>query len=287
MRRASRLLISMLLCVFILIPFIGAEETRTANIDVILLLDKSLSMREAIGALKNYVAGEVVGPILMPGDRLIVETFYGSIDRLYAGTVRSEEDKAKIVRSLNGIVADGRFTDIGNALDRGEADIRELGEPDKPKYVLLLTDERQEAPKGTKYFSADFKVNHPALKYIKRQDMGSFRVITIGYDVEARIDANAGNVIHFLTEAPKRDAGSFPALPEGTSAGLDGDSAAGAKAASGKNAAGTETPQAHNSAIYWIAGGVLLLAIILAAIIIAVVKSKQKKQQEGGIRNDP
>jgi len=288
MRRVFKSLFSMLLCMLILGAALGAEETRSANIDVILLIDKSLSMRDAIGSLKNYAAGEIIGPILMPGDRLIVETFYGSIDRLYAGTVRSEEDKATIVRSLNAIAADGRFTDIGKALDRGQADIEELGQPDRPKYMLLLTDERQEAPEGTKYYSPDYRLKHPALQYIKRQDLGSFRAITVGYDVGARIEANAGQVIQFLTEAPKRDPNSFPEMPKGTSAGLDGAAAAASGRTATEQTAGSRVQtQAAGSAVYWIAGGVLLLAIVLAVIIIAVVKSKHKNEEEGGRRNDP
>ena len=44
---------------------------------MVILLDKSLSMSPFYDQAKAYVAGTLIGPILVPGDRLIVETFYG------------------------------------------------------------------------------------------------------------------------------------------------------------------------------------------------------------------
>jgi hypothetical protein len=264
-----------------------AEEARGgATIDVVLLVDKSLSMRPAIDPLKKYVAGDVIGPLLMPGDRLIIETFYGKTDRLFAGTIRSEEDKARVVRSLNGIVADGRFTDIGAALDRAQADLAELGEPDKPKYVLLLTDERQEAPAGTKYYAADFKLRHPALQYVKRVDLGSFRAITVGFGVGERVEAQAGKVMQLLAEIPKRDGSKYPALPAGSDGGLDSDRGReGATAAADRPAVGSKSGGGQSRALV-LGGSSVLFLIILAIIVIAVVRSKNRRKNDEG-RHDP
>lgn len=272
-----------------------AEEARAVNIDVVLLLDKSLSMRSAIAPLKSYAAGEVIGPLLVPGDRLIIEAFYGKIERLFEGTIRSEEDKARVVRSLNAIKADGRFTDIGAVLDRAAADLAELGEPERPKYVLLLTDERQEAPKGTKYYAPDYKLKHPALQYVKRVDLGPFRAITVGFDVGARVEAQAGKVMQLLAEIPTRDASKYPPLPAGTSGGLEGGAAAQGSAGPGSSAQGSAAgagAKAQGAA----AGGIgsplvisassLFLLLILAIVVIAVVRSKNKAKDGEG-RHDP
>jgi hypothetical protein len=265
-------------------PLLMAEEARGGGtIDVVLLVDKSLSMRSAIAPLKNYVAGEVIGPLLVPGDRLIIETFYGKTERLFAGTIRSEEDKARVVRSLNGIAADGRFTDIGAALDRAEADLAELGEPGKPKYVLLLTDERQEAPAGTKYYAADFKLRHPALQYVKRVDLGSFRAITVGFGVGERIDATAGKVMQLLAEIPKRDGSMYPSLPAGSDGGLD--SGKGGAKAEGQ-ASVEKKSEGNQSRVLILTGSSVLFLIILAIIVIAVVRSKNRRKNDEG-RHDP
>ena len=258
----------------------AAEESRTSNIDVVLLVDKSLSMVDAEAAVKSYIAGDIIGPILMPGDRLIIETFYGKIDRLYGGTVRSEDDKAAIVRSLNTVSPNGRFTDIGEALDRASLDLAELGQPERPKYVLLLTDERQEAPAGSKYYAPDYKLVHPALQYVRRIDMGLFRAITVGYDVGARIDETVPGVMKLLTDLPPRKASDFPDLPAGTDPGLGGASSAAGDGAEGAGQAATAGRSAAAISPLVLAGGIILLLAILAFVAIRIVQSKNKRRKD-------
>lgn len=279
MRRCSLIAAIVLAASLAALPA-GAAEPRTANIDVVLLVDKSLSMVDAEAAVKSYIAGEIIGPILMPGDRLIIETFYGKIDRLYAGTIRADDDKAAIVRSLNAVSPNGRFTDIGEALDRAALDLQELGNPERPKYVLLLTDERQEAPAGTKYYAPDYKLVHPALQYIRRVDMGLFRAITVGYDVGSRIDATVPAVMKLLTDLPPRKASDFPDLPEGTAPGLEGAVAGSAASAAGTERGTSPTKMAGKASPLALTGGAVLLVIILATVIILIVQSRNKRRKE-------
>lgn len=286
-------------------PPLPAEEARSANIDVILLIDKSLSMAPFETAARRYAAGEVVGPVLVPGDRLIIEAFYGKIDRLFAGTIRSEADKAAIVRSLNAIVANGRFTDIGAALDRAKADLDELGMTERPKYVLLLTDERQEAPAGTKYWSPDYKLSHPALQYVKRLDLGGFRAITVGFDVGPRVDKAASQVMRLLAEPPARSAEDFPSLPEGSDPSLGGamTAAQGGQAKTGQAATGS-TAGAAGSATRGakgqkagggggisllgglLAGGAALLCLVFLAILARRAVELRNNRRKGSEKDD-
>jgi len=271
-------------------------EAREASLDVILLVDKSLSMVDAIGGVKKYLAGEVVGPLLLPGDRLIIEVFYGKIERLFAGTIRGEEDKAKAIRSLNGLVADGRFTDIGAVLDRAEADLAELGEAGRPKYVLLLTDERQEAPYGTKYYAPDYKLRHSALEYVRKVDLGPFRAITVGFGVGAKVEAAAPGVMKLLVELPRRDGADFPPLPPGSDGGLSGAAAAdAARAASagqgGAASSGQKGPggaSGADGARKSVPGGLLvpILAFFALAAALILALNLLKKRRTGEERHD-
>jgi hypothetical protein len=290
MRRGLVTLLPLLALLVARMPLLAGED-RTSNIDVILLVDKSLSMVDAEDAVKKYAAGKIIGPVLMPGDRLIIETFYGKIDRLYSGTIRSEEDKPAIVRSLNGILPDGRFTDIGAALDRAKADLEELGAPERPKYVLLLTDERQEAPAGTKYYAPDYRLSHPALQFINRVDLGAFRAITVGFDVGSRVDSSAPKVMRLLAEPPARKSEDFPDLAPGEDAVQRDAKSANAPAAGAPGlpakkggAAGnaTEGPgqggaKSKDAAVPVVVGVAVL--VFLAVAVIAVLHSKSKKKR--------
>jgi len=297
-RRQPGIALLLALAAFIALPG-GASaqgEVREASLDVILLVDKSLSMVDAIGGVKKYLAGEVVGPLLLPGDRLIIEVFYGKIERLFAGTIRGEEDKAKAIRSLNGLVADGRFTDIGAVLDRAEADLAELGEAGRPKYVLLLTDERQEAPYGTKYYAPDYKLRHSALEYVRKVDLGPFRAITVGFGVGAKVEAAAPGVMKLLVELPRRDGADFPPLPPGSDGGLSGAAAAdAARAASagqgGAASSGQKGPggaSGADGARKSVPGGLLvpILAFFALAAALILALNLLKKRRSGEERHD-
>ena len=204
-------------------------EDRPGTIDEILLVDKSLSMRAAMGDVKRFAAADLVGSILVPGDRLVIEAFYGKVERIYSGTIESEADKKEAIRRLESIVADGAYTDIGAALDAAGADLAGLGEPQRPKYVVLLTDERQEAPPGSPYASKDFRVHHPALTYTRRIDRGAYREIIVGLDVAAKVDSAAPGIMQLLDRPPARS----EAVPAGTTSAGTTTAAPGGPAAAG------------------------------------------------------
>jgi len=275
----------------------GTTEQRSSGLDVIILLDKSLSMAPYFGQVKAYVAGQVLEPILIPGDRLILEAFYGRVQRLYTGTIATEADKAAAIRTLRAVKADGHFTDIGAALDAAQRDLGELGQPDRPKYVLLITDERQEAPAGSPYVSPDYTLKHPALQYVKRVDLGKFRAITVGFGVDAKVNAAAPEVMKLLTEAPLPGGGAVSGSAGGSAATGTGAGTTGSAAVSGGGAAGSPAGASsggaspHGSAgglgtkvssippyLAW--AGLGLLILILAGAAILLLRSRKKKDKE-------
>ncbi|MGA2546941.1 MAG: vWA domain-containing protein [Rectinemataceae bacterium] len=241
-------------------PMGGGGELKSGFLDMILLLDKSLSMAPFFEEAKTYVAGTVIGPILVPGDRLIVETVYGKVDRLISTGIGSEEDKAKAIRAIRVLKADGHFTDLGAALDAAKRDLAELGQLDRPKYVLLITDERQEAPPGSRYQSADYKLKHPSLEYIKRVDLGKFRAITVGLQVGAKVEKNAPAVMKFLLDPPIRRESGEVQVPD----------------SQGKGTLASESALP----IWMLCGAAALFILAVAAFIIILVRSKKMKKEK-------
>jgi hypothetical protein len=248
------------------------KELRSGSLDVILLLDKSLSMAPFFEEAKAYAAGTVLGPILIPGDRLIVETVYGKVIRLEKTDIGSEADKAKAIRAIRAVKANGRFTDLGAALDAAKRDLDELGMPERPKYVLLITDERQEAPKGSPYQAPDFKLKHPSLEYVKKVDLGKFRAITVGLQVGSKVSAVAPTVMQLLMDPPVRVAGGASGA---------GSAKIGSVSGGGDAAIGGATPseRALPSWLLYIAAGVLIIALAGIAVVLVVLKRKEKEKK--------
>ena len=267
--------LAFILCFMLSLAGLSADD-RVNNVDFFILLDTSLSMQPAIQDAKNFVAGDVVGRLFLPGDWACVLEFYGQRSVLWKGDIHSDADTAALVRSIRALEADGSFTDIGAALDDLDTIVKERGTPDRPKYILLVTDERQEAPQGTRYYSSDYTVNHPLLSYIKREDHGSFRVITIGYGLEGRIEGESSDLIRTLSDPPAR-----PSSPLAGSAqaalgqGSDGQSAVASELA-------YQPPEGasrlRDSVLWPVLGG----AAVLLAGVIAVLWLRSRKRDDDG-----
>jgi len=174
---------------FILVYFLNFfavfGDTRTQNIDVYLVLDKSLSMVEEIDSVKDYVSEKIIREILIPGDRFTLILFYGKAVVAYSGTVSSENGKELLLKKVASIKADGHFTDIGNALDRLKEVLAESGPSSRMKYLLLITDGKQEAPPESRYYSPDHTFNHEFLKNVKVIQKEGWKIEILGIGVES------------------------------------------------------------------------------------------------------
>ncbi len=184
--RKSSLLALALLFVLSLPAF---ADKRTENIDIILAVDKSLSMAEdgKIDSVKRYVNTWLLDDVLIPGDNLIIIGFYGKANVIVSQIVKNQTDIQKIKAIIDKIRANGRFTDIGNALDAMKEQIATLSDDSRKKFVLMMTDGRQEAPPTSKYYSPSGKFNHEFLANIKTIQKEGWKIEILGIGVEAEV----------------------------------------------------------------------------------------------------
>jgi hypothetical protein len=178
----KRLLFGLLLCAIFVSPL--AADKRTQNIDIIIALDKSLSMEHKIIAVRNWVNSYLIDQLIIPGDNLVVVAFYGRADVVISQVIKDDADKAAAKRIISQIRGNGRFTDIGNALDVLKAQIAQKESDGREKYVLLLTDGIQEAPPSSKYYSRDGRFNHEFLNNTKTIQQKGWKVMILGIGTE-------------------------------------------------------------------------------------------------------
>jgi len=287
-----------------------SADSRSTSVDFVLLVDTSLSMADAMEPARRYAAGEIIGRLVETDDWVAVLRFYGSVETVWKGDVTGSADVSAIVRSLNELEADGRFTDIGSALDAMDSLILERGHPERPKYILLLTDERQEAPKGTQYYSSDYVAHHPLLEYVKRVDMGPFRVITIGYGLADTIEGEARSLMTTLSEPPNRptsplagadasDMGAAAGTSDAQSAsgGASGGAASGGAASGGATAGGDGSVQSDASGQATgprtgfsgapVAAGLAAAAAIGIVIAFIIAKRRRSKDDDKKAPTEP
>jgi len=170
----------------------ASADQRDENIDVFLVLDKSLSMVEEIDAVREYVVDELIEKTLIPGDFFLVIQFYGKAELLLAEEI-GRENREDLTAEIRSVMADGRFTDIGNALDSLQDTLKQYDHRERRRYMLLITDGIQEAPPESQYYSPDGSFNHQFLensKVIQKQGW-KIHILGIGLESAAREIAEA------------------------------------------------------------------------------------------------
>jgi len=255
-------------------------DIRTGGIDFFILIDTSLSMAEPFEDAKQYVAGEIVGRLVEEGDWVSLVRFFGKSETVWSGEVGSSMEMAALVRSLNLLEANGRFTDIGLALDYVDTLVMQRGNPQRPKYIVLITDERQEAPKETKYYSNDYSIRHPLLEYIKRVDLGGFRLITVGYGLTARVEGNARSLITTLASPPENQTKPL-AGSDAQSNSADGSNVPGPATGSGVPNGSMKTSEILSgipNVVLLAIISIIVLAIIFATVLL--VRNRRKREDE-------
>jgi len=195
----KKILIPVLLLVVFLAGGVSADQ-RTEPIDVIVALDKSLSMVEEIGAVIEYVNAYVIDELLIPGDYFLVLAFYGKTEVPVAIRIAGDADKQQAKRAVARLAADGRFTDIGNALDVLGAELAKLPDQGRKKHLLLITDGIQEAPPASRYYSPDGKFTHEFLENTKTIQKQGWKIQILGIGTHAGAGELAENLAAQYTE---------------------------------------------------------------------------------------
>ena len=194
--------IIMVFFIFILVSALFAETESVEGSDIYLVIDKSLSMENSIGGVLEYINNSIIDSRLAPGDHITVIVFYGQAETLVSETIASEADIARVKGIINRIIADGRFTDIGNSLDSLIKAV-EIRPENKQKYMLLITDGIQEAPTTSKYYSPDGSFNHALLENTQIIQKEGWKIHILGI-----------GETHAAKELAEELSGVYSAVPE-------------------------------------------------------------------------
>lgn len=176
---------------FILLAIISTLNAgeRTMPVDMILMIDKSLSMKDPgkFDNLKQWILDELVDQIITYGDWISIYQFYESPEHLLSIEVQNRDDTDKIIKTINSISPNGRFTDVGKALDKIQEAIEKRGENGRYKVLLMLTDLEQDAPITSKYSGKQKKFSSPYLiesRIIKHEN---WYEITVDMGLQERV----------------------------------------------------------------------------------------------------
>ena len=162
---------------------------RTMPIDMIIMIDKSLSMQDPgkFDSLKQWVLDELIDQLIITGDWISIYQFYENPEHLLSIEVKDRNDTNKIIKTINSIVPNGRFTDVGRALDKIQEAVNQRGENGRYKVLFMLTDLEQDAPMTSKYSGKQKKFSSPYLiesRIIKHEN---WYEITVDMGLQERV----------------------------------------------------------------------------------------------------
>jgi Mg-chelatase subunit ChlD len=202
--KACKFLMAATLCILLATPIFA--DTRKDTIDVIVALDKSLSMEHKVASVEGWLNSSIIDQLLIPGDFLVVVAFYGKAEVIISQEIGDAASKQALKNQISKIRGNGRFTDIGNALDVVKSEIESRQKDGKEKYVLLLTDGIQEAPPGSKYYSKNGVFNHEFLVNTKTIMEKGWKVMILGIgtgtaarDLAKELQGSYGEITNNLT----------------------------------------------------------------------------------------
>lgn len=166
---------------------------RTMPVDMIIMIDKSLSMQDPgrFDSLQQWVLDELIGEIIINGDWISIYQFYESPEHLISIEVKGKEDAAKIIKTIREIQPNGRFTDVGKALDKIQEAVNERGENGRYKVLFMLTDLEQDAPITSKYSGKQKKFSSPYLVESRIIKHDNWYEITVDMGLQDKVVKNS------------------------------------------------------------------------------------------------
>lgn len=166
---------------------------RTMPVDMIIMIDKSLSMQDPgrFDSLQQWVLDELIGEIIINGDWISIYQFYESPEHLISIEVKGKEDTAKIIKTIREIQPNGRFTDVGKALDKIQEAVNERGENGRYKVLFMLTDLEQDAPITSKYSGKQKKFSSPYLVESRIIKHDNWYEITVDMGLQDKVVKNS------------------------------------------------------------------------------------------------
>jgi len=173
---------------FLLSGHLFAGE-RTIPVDIFLMVDKSLSMAE-LGRFENmsrWVTDRFLGQILIEGDWVSIYQFYGSCEHVITREISSNYDRQAILEAFKAIRPDGRYTDIGLALDTLKDALARRGDSGRYKILLMLTDLKQDAPWSSRYAGKMDRFKSPYLAEARVIEHENWYEITVDMDIQDRV----------------------------------------------------------------------------------------------------
>jgi len=151
-------------------------DTRTAPIDLYLIIDSSSAMEQGKEAALSWLCTAVVDGILQQGDTIKIWTAGEKPELIYSDESGSDKEAAK--KAIRSIRFEGESADYRGSLREVQSKIRGGG---RIAYTLLISGSQAKDPPSREAESAGL------LRYSRVDHFSGWRVLTVGFDLDTKV----------------------------------------------------------------------------------------------------
>jgi hypothetical protein len=113
---STKIIAGLFLAVLCLSPGLYAQDTRTASVDVNLIMDGSAALKNAGNEAVAWVSDYLIDKILRDGDRITIWNAAGKARVVHSDTLSGTEGKENIRKILRSLAFEGNSADFSGAL---------------------------------------------------------------------------------------------------------------------------------------------------------------------------
>ncbi len=191
-----------LIILMVAVTTLGLADERPP-IDVMMAVDVSKSMAQEISAVKDYINNDLLENYVQVGDYLLIIIFYATTEVPISMPINSKEDLEKAKAKVSHFMANHPWTDIGNALDVLELEMKAHADDNRDKFLIMITDGEQTAP-WSKYTQPGGKINHELLQNAYTE------IAKNGWKVQFLVSGGSS----IVKEMAEKMSGTYTEIPE-------------------------------------------------------------------------
>jgi hypothetical protein len=152
------------------------EYTRTAPIDIYLIIDSSSAMERGKETALAWLCTTVVDGIFQQGDSIKIWTAGEKPELIYSDDLGVDKEAAK--KAIRSIRFGGEAADYRGSLREVQAKVSGGG---RVAYTLLVSGSQAKDPPSREAESAGL------LRYSRVDHFSGWRVLTVGFDLDVRV----------------------------------------------------------------------------------------------------
>lgn len=157
-----------------------ASFNLLAETDLIVVIDRSGSIKGNMPVIKEYVKNSLFGKVALEEDNVHLFVFAGNLK--FVGKFNGNYDKKKIDHILNQITPDGKKTDLTRAVEHMRLYIQKNTNSEVPKLIFFLTDGVNDPPADSPFRSG---LRHRFFKEAEKNSKeGGWTVFVTGIGTE-------------------------------------------------------------------------------------------------------